>query len=221
MRTARDRNASRVVKVGVWRFPADQTLRAISAGGPACDSFEPFWGGGFGSFEESLGIQMSGELMGEQASGWRRVGANRFVPPRQPDGSRIFVEWRREGNRWVVSVVGDQTIYSPRVAGSRAWRPGEVRRAAWVPQRPRYAEETEWYRQNTPIVLDGFRYLKYGLPRPIGAELIELIGHKDGVPVYAARGETGAPGVIYALADPSRYQPYQEVHGRPQPCSGR
>lgn len=26
--------------VGVWRFPGAETLRAIGAGGPACDSFE-------------------------------------------------------------------------------------------------------------------------------------------------------------------------------------
>ena len=37
---------------------------------------------------------------------WRRVGGNRFVPPGAPASSPIFVEWRREGDAWVVAAAG-------------------------------------------------------------------------------------------------------------------
>lgn len=40
---------------------------------------------------------------------WRRVDeSTRFVPGDAPDDSALFVEWRREGDVWVVSIVGDE-----------------------------------------------------------------------------------------------------------------
>jgi hypothetical protein len=39
---------------------------------------------------------------------WRQVGQTRFVPPGESASAAIFVEWRREGSRWVVSSFGDQ-----------------------------------------------------------------------------------------------------------------
>jgi hypothetical protein len=39
---------------------------------------------------------------------WRRVTSTRFVPPGASRFSPVFVEWRREGERWVVSAVGDE-----------------------------------------------------------------------------------------------------------------
>jgi len=44
---------------------------------------------------------------------WRLVGGNRFVPPGAPASSRTFVEWRQEGNRWVISAFGDEWFQNP------------------------------------------------------------------------------------------------------------
>lgn len=42
------------------------------------------------------------------ATVWRLVGANRFVPLGASASSPTYVEWRREGDRWVISAFGDQ-----------------------------------------------------------------------------------------------------------------
>jgi hypothetical protein len=215
VQTVRHPDANTVVATGTWRFSAGDTRRAIGEGGPLCESFEPM-GGGAGPFEGRLGIQLSIGLSDGRA--WRYVGSNRFVPPDQPDHSRIFVQWRREEDRWVLTSIGDESLFFPRVAGKRADRPGEVQRTALVAP-PAYAADAEWYRQNTPVVLDGYRYIKYGAPRPLTPAQIERIGAKDGVPVYAARGDARAPGVIYVATDASNFQPYEAPHGRSsRPC---
>ena len=41
---------------------------------------------------------------------WRRVGESRFVPPDANPASPAFVEWRREGENWVISQLGDETF---------------------------------------------------------------------------------------------------------------
>jgi len=39
---------------------------------------------------------------------WVRVDATRFVPRSRGQSSAIYVEWRREGGRWVISAFGDE-----------------------------------------------------------------------------------------------------------------
>ncbi len=43
-----------------------------------------------------------------RGSDWRRVSPTRFVPPRADASSPIFLEWRKEGDVWVVSAFGDE-----------------------------------------------------------------------------------------------------------------
>ncbi len=44
---------------------------------------------------------------------WRRVpDTTRFVPPDAPDDAAIFVEWRLEDGRWVISSFGDESFPS-------------------------------------------------------------------------------------------------------------
>ncbi|CAA9343442.1 MAG: hypothetical protein AVDCRST_MAG68-3172 [uncultured Gemmatimonadetes bacterium] len=211
--TVRSRRGDAVVAVGTWRFSAADARRAIGERGPLCESFEPM-SGGAGPFEGRLGMQLSVGLPDRR---WRRVGRNRFVPPDEPDHSRIFVQWRREEGRWLISSFGDETLARP-VAEGRVVRTDEVQRTAPVAP-PAYAADAEWYRQNTPVVLDGYRYIKYGRPRPLAPDQIERIGTKDGVPVYAARGDGRAPAVIYVAIDASNFQPYEAPHGRSSgPC---
>jgi hypothetical protein len=67
------------------------------------------------SFEiqvESQPIGLFAHQVMHRGTGWRRVRGNRFVPPGASASSAIFVEWRREGDRWVVSAFGDETFPS-------------------------------------------------------------------------------------------------------------
>jgi hypothetical protein len=214
VRTTREPSTPRVVAVGAWRFPAEQTLRAIGEGGPVCGSMEPFQAG-IGPFEESFGVQMGMEGSRNGKSGWRRVGGTRFVPPDAPARSPIFVEWRREGERWVVASFGDQMVELPR---TRRVYPGEVQRTPQPPTPARNAADAEWFAGYRPLVLDGYGYHKYRPPRTIDAAQLEQVGVKDGVPVYAPRGQARAPDVIYVLSGPGTYQPYETPHGRSWTC---
>lgn len=212
VQTVLDSGGNRVVAVGRWRFSAAEARRAIGEGGPLCESFEPEKGG-YGPYEGLLGMRLSLESPWDRPqSTWRHVGTNRFVPPGEPDHSRIFVEWRREEGRWVISSIGDETLYFPRVLGRRIVHPEEVQRTATV-SASGYTTDAEWL-----IVLDGFRYTKYGLPRQLSAGDIELVGAKGNVPVYVARGDTREPEVLYVPTDASHFQPYQVEHGRSVPC---
>jgi hypothetical protein len=212
VQSVRDPRRDVITTVGRWRFSAGDARRAIGEGGPLCESFEPA-SGGMGPYEGRLGMQLS---VGRQQL-WRRVGRNRFVPPRHPDHSQVFVEWRREAGVWVISTIGDETVFFPRLAGRRAVLPNEVRRGA-VASPARYATDAEWYKPYEPLVLDGERYNSYGRPRPLSPHEIEPIGAKRGVAVYVARGDTSAPDVLYLPVDASNFQPYQTPHGRLGPC---
>jgi hypothetical protein len=99
--TAHERDRARV---GVRRFGGAEALAAIRLRGPLWASFE---------------IQVESQLIGlfahqvmHRGTAWRRVRGNRFVPPDAPASSPIFVEWRREGDRWVVSAFGDESFPS-------------------------------------------------------------------------------------------------------------
>jgi hypothetical protein len=84
---------------GVWRFPARQAEEAIRKG--------PLWA----SFElqmESQPIGLFAHQVMMRGTKWRRVSPTRFVPSGETATSGIFVEWRREGSRWVVSSFGDE-----------------------------------------------------------------------------------------------------------------
>ncbi|HEX9939091.1 MAG TPA: hypothetical protein VGB15_18255 [Longimicrobium sp.] len=41
---------------------------------------------------------------------WRPVSPTRFVPPGAGASSPTFVEWRREGGRWVIAAFGEETF---------------------------------------------------------------------------------------------------------------
>jgi hypothetical protein len=38
---------------------------------------------------------------------WRRAPGNRFVPLGEPDGTAIYLRWRREGGGCVIAEIGD------------------------------------------------------------------------------------------------------------------
>jgi len=89
---------------GVRRFSGSDALFVISRRGPLGQSFT------INYQEQPIGL-FAHQVM-HRGTGWRRVRDNRFVPPGASASSAIFVEWRREGDRWVVSAFGDETFPS-------------------------------------------------------------------------------------------------------------
>jgi hypothetical protein len=84
--------------VGTWRFPAAEFRAAYR------DVLNDMLtghveGNRVGSFSHQLQIRRPR---------WRRAPGNRFVPTDEPDSSPIYVQWRREDGRWVVSEIGDE-----------------------------------------------------------------------------------------------------------------
>ncbi|HEX8829777.1 MAG TPA: hypothetical protein VF705_01340, partial [Longimicrobium sp.] len=144
----------------------------------------------------------------------------RFVPPGAPSGSPTFVEWRREDGRWVVAAIGDEPLLGPEPPGvpANTIRLDSVRPAAaeFPPAEP-YAARTGWYARHEPVALRGRYFLKYGLPRFLGADEVTRIGSVNGVGVYAEAGMAEEPGYVYIVVGPGgSFQPYQ-VNG-PPPC---
>ncbi|HEU4884624.1 MAG TPA: hypothetical protein VFT45_20380 [Longimicrobium sp.] len=83
---------------GIWRFRGADLHAAHQ--GPLNDVFTiNYHGQTVGSLAHQIQIR---------GSRWRRVPGNRFVPADAPDSSPIYVQWRREDGRWVVSVIGDE-----------------------------------------------------------------------------------------------------------------
>lgn len=92
------------IRRGVRRFSALDALSAIRRRGPLGASFS------INFHEQPIGL-FAHQVM-HRGTDWRRVRGNRFVPPDAPASSPIFVEWRREGDRWVVSAFGDESFPS-------------------------------------------------------------------------------------------------------------
>jgi hypothetical protein len=193
--------ATRVV---VRRFPGAETLRVIGAGGPACLSFDGIRGD-FGPFEGQFGMQAR-----MNPGPWRRVRGNRFVPHGASARSPVFVEWRREDGQWVVAAFGEEGVYAPRLLGRPA--------GPFVRDTTLFPEDAAFDRANWPmVVIDGRRYTKYGLPRPIERDLLSRIGVLHRVSVYAERGSRlDWPEHVYLATAPGEYQPYETA--APTPC---
>jgi hypothetical protein len=194
-------------RVGVWRFRASETARAMRQCGPLWRSFL------FRPEGQPIGSILS--LSWERERPWRYVGRNRFVPRgpshyvgRGAPPSAAFVEWRRERGRWVIAAFGDESYAGPRLLGTVL---SDVMREPRQPPppEPRYAGPTRWYQENAPISFEGPRYIKYGRPRPLPPRDLEPIGWHGHVRVYAQRGQARSPSILYVPVDPENYQPYE------------
>ena len=72
-----------------------------------------------------------------------------------------------------------------------------------------YAANAGWYINNEPVMFQGRRFVKYGLPRVLGVNEVTRIGEHQGVSVFAETGQT-RPDVIYVPVRPGcEFQPYQ------------
>ena len=73
-----------------------------------------------------------------------------------------------------------------------------------------YAGGATWYINTEPIMVDGRRYVKYGLPRVLGVTEVTRVGEFQGVSVFAEAGATGTPEVLYVpVRTGCEFQPYQ------------
>jgi hypothetical protein len=206
--------AARGDHVGLWRFDAAQTLRAIQEGGPVCESFARRGHTGV------VGVLIN-EMGEHPRRRWRRVRGNRFVPPRASAGSPIFVEWRREDGRWVVSAFGDERWIGPpllgveRTRGTRDSLPGEPLMAP-IPAEGPHAGRAGWYLRDEPIIFDDLTLFKYGPPRTLRPGDVERIGSLDGVGLYQEAGATGLASVVYVPVGPGfTFHAYQAEGSEP------
>ena len=73
-----------------------------------------------------------------------------------------------------------------------------------------YAGGATWYINTEPMMLNGRRYVKYGLPRVLGVNEVTRVGEFQGVSVFAETGATGTPEVVYVpVRTGCEFQPYQ------------
>lgn len=198
------------IRLQRWVFPAAQTSRLF--GFDSDVAVDPVWD----SFLADQHGQIDGLLISavdsDRQRPWRRVGGSRFVPPGAPASSRVFVEWRRERGRWVISAFGDERFCGPRLPGYELGEAVPVRSLP-APARPAYAADERWYVNSETLRFDGQRHMKYGQPRDLQPSDLEPVGWKGDVCVYAEKGRTRSPEILYVPAAPDSYQPYQ-AYGR-------
>jgi len=81
---------------------------------------------------------------------------------------------------------------------------------AYPAMAPTYVAGSTWYVNNEPIMFNGKRYVKFGLPRVIGTTDVMSTGTYQGTSVFVETGTTGTPTVIYLPVRPGcEFQPYQ------------
>lgn len=139
---------------------------------------------------------------------WRQVGASRLVPPRALATSPVFLEWRREDGRWVLSQVGIEEDAAPHVLGTMI---NSVQRGTSVPgDSALTAERAAWSSDHEAVHLDGRTFIAYGLPRELPPDVLERVGSLNGVSVYVERGTAEHPDWLYIPAGGGRFAPYQD-----------
>ncbi|HEX6750984.1 MAG TPA: hypothetical protein VF092_27090 [Longimicrobium sp.] len=196
--------------VAIHRYRTAELPSATKPGGPLCWSFDP-GGGEVGRVMDEIPADWF-----DPRRPWRRVRATRFVPPLRGAGSPVFVEWKIEDGRWVVSAFGEEADEPPpRVLGydrlriARDSAGGEPLRFP-LPANGIYAGGRRWFEQHEILTLDGLRYLAYGLPRQLSDGDVVRFGSVQGVPVFVEPATQRMPEVVYvAVAPDGLFQPYQ------------
>jgi hypothetical protein len=87
-------------RAGRWRFAAADAQELIATG-PLRNVFV--------DQVESQQVGLFGQQVAVRGTAWHQIGPARFAPGDAAADSRIFLEWRREGSRWVISRFGDES----------------------------------------------------------------------------------------------------------------
>ena len=78
------------------------------------------------------------------------------------------------------------------------------------PTGPDYAATQSWYINNEQLKLLNGKYVKYGLPRILGANEVQPISNYKGVTAFAEDRNAAKPEVIYIpVRSGCEFQPYQ------------
>jgi hypothetical protein len=193
----------------VQRFPGAQTKEAMQPGGPLCDSFQ-------GSDAIPVGTIIEQELhvlMGRDDLPWRRTRGTHFVPPDASDDSPVFVEWRREDGRWVVSAIGengDDTDLGGRAVPVFPQHMPRTPLRFPLPTDTKVAGDADWFVDSNAILVWGHRWVKYGGPRILKeGDVVRVAADYRGVGVWVEPDVTHIPQVIYLLVGlAGNFQPY-------------
>jgi len=75
---------------------------------------------------------------------------------------------------------------------------------------PPFADETAWFVEKAPIVVDGRRYFMYGLRNAFLPGDVTQVGHYNGIPMFALTEEArGSPEMLLIPVRPGcEFQPY-------------
>jgi len=192
----RDRGGRKTV--GTHRFPAAQTWDAVERpDGPLCNMFSS--GDGV-VFPSVVGYAY-------ESRDWRRVVRTRFEP--RPADARVgvWVDWRREDGRWVISTVGEWIQPPPRVLGIPAAQARDTLRGRRLqlplPPGARLATDAPWYAGET-LHLSGPPYLKQPRTRKMEPRSLVYYATVDGVTVWTEPWELASgwgPSVVYVPVD--------------------
>lgn len=194
-------------RVGIWRFRGSETLAAMSECGPLFRSFL------YNPHGQPIGSIRYWVM--DPTDPWRHAGGQRFVPPasaREEISDHLprpaaFVQWRIERGRWVVSAFGDESVAAHRRVGPTA--SGARHPPAGSLVAPVYAEGLTWYQEHQPLQVEGHRYVKYGIPRPLEPSQLEPFSWHGPVQIFVERGRVSRPDIIYVPASADTYQPYE------------
>jgi hypothetical protein len=75
-----------------------------------------------------------------------------------------------------------------------------------------YAADAAWFIANEPLVLGGFRYVKYGAPRVLLPHELVRAREYRGVPLFAEPPGGDRPPVVYVPVRPGCvFQSYQDL----------
>ena len=85
---------------GVWRVPAGQTSDVLR--GELRRAF-------FGSMHAQP-IGWFTHPVANRGRDWKKVSPTRLVPRDASSSSPVFIQWRREGEAWVIDAVGDESF---------------------------------------------------------------------------------------------------------------
>jgi hypothetical protein len=132
-RTVHPRNGD--ARIERWIIPAAQTSRLFGFGPSAVGGLRESFEVNYEGQKVGLLINVIGHSSNEK---WQFVGQTRFVPPFLPVSSPTFVEWRKEGDRWVISSFGDEWFQayetSPKYLTGRGTSMGPVRLRQQLPR---------------------------------------------------------------------------------------
>lgn len=145
------------------------------------------------------------------------AGCMQSTVPAQPNAAQQIVEQADSVSICVIERDTLQMIRAAIVGDKDTIVSGTPFSQRYPAVSPPYATGASWFSQNHPIRRNGRWY--YGGNHPqqiISVELLERIGHHNGVPIFSEVGDS-IPEIIYVPIRPGCvFQSYIGIHSRPE-----